>query len=247
MIDCAATKVHIDLTGGWKSALLFYLCAKEISDSGAEGTSIVPCVTKRINRYNVEGMNRPDAITIVTQQIEWIKDKFPNVTIDPLLSIDVDFWWISITSINRRPVDLSEKVLLRHTYELCTNKKLYPAIDVLPDIPIIKSYNAYCEDLDITDNDEKNPYYRKRRFDHGETTNTVYGDSVSLCNGDVIAFQPFAKSTKTNLVGIAKSLNIINDLNTVTYTCEQDTSEPLDDCEQCFNCLQMKRATANND
>ena len=239
-IDCAATKIHIDLTGGWKSALLLYMCAKDIHENQTNKTSIVPCVIKRINRYNLEDMYRPDANIIVKKQIDWINSVFPDVTIEPIISIDADFWWLPMIVTKIMSVDVSEKALLRHVYELCTNNLLYPAQELIPNVPMIKSFNAYCSD---DHNIKTLLYIRKKQYEKGIE---VDNNTISLCNGDVIALQPFADTTKTNLVGIAKSLNIFDSLLEVTYTCEQSTTGYTDPCGVCFNCNQMKRAIENN-
>lgn len=246
-IDCNATKIHIDLTGGWKSALLLYLCAKDINDNQTDKTSIVPCVVNRTNRYNVEHMNRPMAIDIVKNQLLWIKEVFPSVQFDALLSIDADFWWMPPVVARMVSVDISEKVLLRHVYETCTNDKLFKIPNLIENSPIIKSFNAYCKDHDLVYDDEKNQYVNERIYEHGVVINSESGKAISLCDGNVIALQPFANTTKTNLIAIAKDLNILEDLDRISYTCEQSTKELVEPCGVCFNCKQMKRAIENND
>lgn len=244
-IDCAATKIHIDLTGGWKSALLFYLCADDIHKNQSSKTAIVPAVVRRINRYNVEGMHRPDAVPVVEQQIQWINDTFPDVVIDPLLQIDADFWWLCAKKTDPRlSIDISEKVLLRHTYEMCTYDRLFQVPEVIPDVPLILNYNAYCCDSDIVSLNQKNPYRRDKIFYYGKQLGQ---NTVSLCEGSVLSIRPFADTTKANLVEIAQQLNILEQLNKVSYTCEQSTTQPADPCGSCFNCLQMKKALPNNE
>jgi hypothetical protein len=244
VVDCTATKIHIDLTGGWKSALLLYMCAKDINDNQTSKTSIVPCVIKRINRYNVENMYRPDAIIMVEKQLAWIKHIFPNVKIESIISIDADFWWLPIITAQLMSVDISEKALLRHVYEMCVNSAMFDKLlEFVEDVPMVKSFNAYCKDPDIAASVRKTPYVEKKKYDKGVS---IDNNTISLCDGAVIAVQPFADTTKTNLIAIAKELNILDSLAKVTYTCEQSTADYTDPCGVCFNCKQMKRAIENN-
>ena len=106
-IDCNATKIHIDLTGGWKSALLLYLCAKDINDNQTDKTSIVPCVVNRTNRYNVEHMNRPMAIDIVKNQLLWIKEVFPRTAPDNKIRLTALFEDDKNSNVPRVNIDVS--------------------------------------------------------------------------------------------------------------------------------------------
>lgn len=243
-INCAATKIHIDLTGGWKSALLLYMCAMDINENQTSKTSIVPSVVTRINRYNVESMNRPDAVEIVKRQLEWIKNIFPTVKIDPMISIPADFWWIPDNLDENMSIDVSEKALLRYVYELCTNTKIFPVLKFIDGLPKIKNFNAYCRESTRVEYITHVNTIPQKKYQYG---NVLNNSTVSLCDGNVIATQPFSETTKSNLVSIAKNLHIFDELMDVSYTCEQNTVEYKDLCGICFNCLQMKRALDNYD
>lgn len=244
-IDCNSTKIHIDLTGGWKSALLLYMCAKDIIENQPNDTSIAPCVITRINRYNHEDMHRPDAVAIVEKQLAWIKNTFPAIKIDPILSIPADFWWLVTLKNITTSIDVSEKALLRHVYKLCTDDlDCNKTIEVISNRSIIKSFNAFCIDSSRIAFNEHILTIEQKKYQYGTVLNS---NTVSLCNGDVIAVQPFKDTTKSRLVRIATELGILKDLNNVSYTCEQSTNEIIEACGQCFNCKQMKRAITDND
>jgi len=127
---------------------------------------------------------------------------------------------------------------------MCVNSAMFDKLlEFVEDVPMVKSFNAYCKDPDIAASVRKTPYVEKKKYDKGVS---IDNNTISLCDGAVIAVQPFADTTKTNLIAIAKELNILDSLAKVTYTCEQSTADYTDPCGVCFNCKQMKRAIENN-
>lgn len=242
LIDCNANKIHIDLTGGWKSALLLYMCAKDINENQPNKASIMPCVVTRINRYNIKSMNRPNAIEIVEQQLSWVKRIFPTIAIDSVLSIPADFWWLPTRKTSITSIDVSERVLLRHTYKMVMDQTApnqdHEISDVVTNLPIIKSFNAFCKDSSRIVYDTQILEIEQKTYPHEIVLDN---NTVSLCKGEIISTQPFRDTTKSKLITIAKELNIFEDLNSVSYTCEQSTKEIVEACGQCYNCDQMKK------
>jgi hypothetical protein len=156
--------------------------------------------------------------------------------------MDVDFWWLTIQD-GKCSLDVSEKTLLRHTYQIVLNlfdhKKLEPN-----DRTRVRGYNAYCSDPESPPYTIwENPYKRVKPYEHGVESPEGAGISVSLVDGEVFSLRPFADSDKLHLAQIAKDLGILDKLEEVSYTCEQSTTEIAEPCMDCCNCWQLyKRA-----
>jgi len=227
--DTLATRVSVDLTGGFKSTLLLYLVAEHMHNAGMPG-KIRPHVTQRINSGAREaGKDRPNPVPIVNRAIEWCKQEF-KVEFDHMHVMPVDFWFVHIIS-GRQTLELAEKAMLRHLYD-CLKDTLYddwweegnPSI---PNIPAIRHYNA-CTNVEHEDYYEcKKSYPVKSKINNKE---------YSFFDGDVKSFLPFYSMTKSEVMQIAKDKGILEQVIENSYSCEQNTTIELPPCGECTVC-----------
>ena len=234
--DTDATYLTVDCTGGFKSSLLLYLAAKDISEHGYP-TIIIPLVTNRINGSGDSRWDRQVAQPAVLEQVAYIKGKFPNVEIREPLVINANFYWIRVLR-DYNMIDVSEKALVRHVYDFVTHRFLFDEGAAREGVPGVISLNAQCTTLP----EHAAPYDFEKVF-HNSTVDAIgQGVRHTLEQGNVIVWQPFFNLNKQEIVNIANTLNIKDELKLLTQNCESlDVS-----CGVCYKCKENKWAKLND-
>lgn len=245
-LNCDSTFVTVDLTGGFKSGLLLYLIAKEINDKGLDAI-IVPCVTRRINTVNEQECDRPDSTIITSRIIDHIKSKFPSVKFYNSIVANVDFWWYTNSyNKDRNIYNVTEKSLLNTCFNFATKPNFFEELNpgqrviVRNDVPKVINYNAY-----VTNRTVEPPEYLKhtqKHYPNAVEISIPNGKMFEFYSGEAMSILPFYNIGKTELVKLAKDLNILDDLETITYTCEQSTVDITPSCGKCFNCIELEQA-----
>lgn len=232
VFESDATYLTVDCTGGFKSALLLYLGAKDIFEGGYS-TPIIPLVTNRINGSSESRWDRPRAEESVRLVVSYINRVFPTVEIRDPLVINANFWWLSVPVVrDYNMIDVSEKTLLRHAYNFVLNGFLYDEPDPRPGVPGVINLNAQCR---TTLPEHRAPYVVDKLFETGIHDEIGSGIRHTLESGAVIVWQPFFKLNKQQIVDIANELDIVDELKLLTQNCE--SSSPLTKpCGVCYKC-----------
>lgn len=235
------------MTGGFKSSLLLYLVAKEISDKNTNAI-IVPCVTRRINSVNEDGYDRPDSLPIVKSIVDYVSSKYPNVKFYNPVTINVDFWWYTNGYNPERNIyNVSEKSLFESCYTWATKKWFFETLNpseqlvLTGGIPTIINYNAFTsipEDADYPEHLK----HRQKHYKKAKLVSIPNGKMYEFYDGDAISILPFYNITdKTALFQLATSLGIFDDLSKIAYSCEQSTTVVDSPCGVCFNCVELSK------
>ena len=245
-LNCNSNFVTIDLTGGFKSGLLLYLIAKDISDKNID-TVIVPCVTRRINTVKETEYERPDSTIIVSKVIDYVKNKFPSVKFYNSIVANVDFWWYTNSyNKDRNIYNVTEKSLLNTCFNFANKPSFFEELNpnervkLKDGIPKIINYNAYVSIRNV----ETPEYlkYTRKHYNKAVEKSIPNGKMFEFYNGEALSILPFYNISKIELVKIAKDLNILTDLESITYTCEQSTIDITSPCGECFNCIELDKA-----
>jgi hypothetical protein len=242
-----AKSLGLAISGGFDSAVLLYLLAKTINDTGSNA-EIYPFGARKTNPTEYRDYDRVDVYPYVDKVLEFVKSQFPNVKIHNQYRKDADFTWLSYYKNNRYLGSYTEVLNLLTRYMSWYHSGPEAVKKFSPNYGDI----LYVDYGGVTKNPKELPLsgedYRAdpspNYISEGAAT-VVYTDSE---NPYMVYFEPFRNADKRVTFYLAEQHNIRKKLLEITRSCEGDvfnTENFTKTCNICWWCLERDWAHKN--
>jgi hypothetical protein len=250
-IDIEAVNVSIFLSGGMDSAVVLYLIAKTFSERNIK-TAIQPVTVRRGNPTGFKYYDRVNIFPYADRIINYVRSAFPNVIIYDTIKEDANYWWITTVdhqghkgSYTTTQENLSNfltwKYADAHINERLSEHGLEPqqGIDTL-----------YCEYSGVTKNPPKDADVPPSdEFHRDHTHNYVDGFATAVMYEKFHKYyEPIRNADKRITMWLAHELNILEELLSITKSCEGgaiETENFTKECMECWWCLERHWALKN--
>ena len=237
------------ISGGIDSAVTFYTMCKTISENSQKHTTIYPLHVVRKNSTDIGVYDFRDTSIEVKTIVEFVRAAFPKLNIKDVTIDHSDFWWVyqhtQGNKIERKYVIAQQSLVNFIEWKYKDNKNINinhyhgntraPLVGNLPSLSsVVNSKNATT----VTDRDK-------------DSAQTLYNGSVTKYfspTKNIAYYQPFRNADKRMTFWLADKLGILNDLNTMTNSCEGNKYETGNfkyTCNTCWFCLERQWALDN--
>jgi hypothetical protein len=236
LYDTSYGKIHIDLSsnniivrasGGFDSSVLLYAIANAASelDKGKDFTIYPITVVKIGNEKDVYDLDKHCPLDNLENILNFIRKSFPNITVNDVIPMSITEWW-------KQKVFLNAQDTLRSS--VVTSLKIQK--DYL-------EYNGITKNPDIVIGHEGfNPeVHRQKILEEFAISNTI-----SAKRGNEVL--PFRNFDKRAVFSLADRLNILEEMLTITRSCEGrsiDTDNFTKVCGVCWWCCEREWAKLN--
>lgn len=215
----------IRLSGGLDSAIALWFAVRTNPDA-----EFYPFTVMRTNPTDQEQWNRVDLRSYVENIIDYVRADFPQAIIHDSVFQNADYWWIHTfeNGRNESPYGWSQSVLSEYfKQKLCDNYRglviEYTGLTANPPHHLL-------EPSDEQHRDELDP-------------RTVFEDSVTCVHDDYIKiyyqYNVWRNADKRLPIWLANQHGILDDLVSITRTCEGDqwnTQQFTQECMECWWC-----------
>lgn len=253
-IDVSDNHLIINLSGGFDSALLLYMLAKTITDTGA-GSTIWPITVRKLgNEANNPGFDKANPYPVVEGIIAYVRKKFPLVDIKDTTPGDVTNWW-NDNDTGKPYVDaqraLVGKLLTNITAEFPGAVPIsYTGVTKNPNFVIGEEKFTVTDELGNVTIIHRNPEKHRDIDSSPVVENTA---SVIHVFPGGVHYDSFRNADKRITMSFASEFGILNDLLDITRSCEgrrARTNNFTTTCQEspkCWWCHEREWALANYD
>lgn len=247
-INHSAMSYGVRVSGGFDSALMLYMLAESLSKNNSAAI-VYPMTTKKWNTTDIEFFDAADSFVYADAVIDWVRSKFPTVNIKESLKRGAEFWWISnfVNGQDRSSYLNTQNMLSSYINWLNVTRYLetHPNTD--------SNTLLYCEYAGTT----KNPPVHLTDFPRGPEShreknkpNVIATDSPTIAyfTDYFCEYEPFRNADKRLTFWLADNLGILNDLLSITRSCEGNkytTNNFTQECNECWWCYERNWAHAN--
>ena len=229
--DEMPNKVLLALSGGLDSASLFYLICTHFPE-----IEIIP--------WNGRNVNAPKDTEAAQNIIEWMKEQFPNVTIQNLEVRDFDDQDESLFHlVSEKIIDPNDHVYFK--LNEIQALKVFKNDEFRNDL--INQYQVSYSANGMTGNPPIIEMQKHRLFlESCEARRTITGgDSFEFKTKENKSYQPFANVDKKFIADIYRQHNLMQTLYPLTRSCVGDiisTNNFTETCKSCFWCYEKRWA-----
>lgn len=241
-INHNSKNVGLALSGGYDSAITLYLIAKTLTDKNSLETVVQPFTVIKRNPSDFRNYDRPDMFEYAKTVISYVKNKFPKVQINDCITQEAPYWWIAGNGgVNddsySGAVSNLERFIKWNSISKDTTKSGH-------DGSVLVMYDGVTmnpTDPSIPASDQK---HRDVKADYSATGTSTTTISVEA-NNKIANYSPFRNFDKRASIWIGKELGVLDDLLSITRSCEGN-SERTDGftkpCNECWWCLEREWA-----
>lgn len=198
--------ILIRISGGLDSATLLCALCDYITQAQLTGYQIIPVTASKIgNNQQNPAIDKRDLFSVAQSVIDYAKEKYPTVTIQPLEMIHAYNWWEEDDAIVQKQNEIVHDTLYK--YDCWDDHMTYNGITMNP------SHNV--SDWEI--NPER---HRQVPKTDGVVEGTV---SVKVTYGEyknLNEMQPFRNSDKRIVFSLGDILGVREDLERIAVSCE---------------------------
>jgi hypothetical protein len=254
IINVSDKNLILSLSGGFDSAVLLYMLAKTITDTGSEST-IWPITVRKVgNGENNFYYDKANPYPVVEGIIAYVRKKFPLVDIRDTTQGDVTNWWND--NDTGKPYVDAQKALVDKLLTIIAAE--FPKSTPITYTGVTKNPNIVVGEERFTTTDEfgnvttihRNPE-RHRDFDGFPVVENTA--SVIYAHTDAVHYDSFRNADKRVTMLFASRFGILDDLLTITRSCEGRraiTNNFTTTCQgssKCWWCYEREWALENYD
>lgn len=238
----------ISLSGGFDSAVVLYMLAKTLN--GQPDAVIFPYTVRRTNPTNDPKWDRIDVIPYVDKIIDFVRSQFPDVEICNTEIMDAPYWWVHQFENGRNIGSYSSALnTLKNYYSWKYGSGI---LDYFPyDTNVSLRELMLADYTGITSNPPDNELHSNDETERNSIdTATIFSNSLSVKRTNLsypwsIYYEPLRNYDKRLPVWLANSFGVLDNLMSVTRSCEGDvwnTENFTKECHECWWCKERQWA-----
>jgi len=242
-----AKSLGLALSGGFDSAVLLYLLAKTIKETGSNA-EIYPFGSRRTNPTEYREFDSVDVYPYADKIIDFVRKEFPSVKIHNPYRKDADFSWITYRGDRRNLGSYTEVLNLLTRYMKWYHSGPKAIEKFTPPIGEI----LYVDYGGVTKNTSALPQ-SEEGFRDDISPNAIVNGAATVIYTDeenpfMVYFESFRNADKRVTFYLAEQFGIRETLLGITRSCEgsrEVTNNFVDECNECWWCLERDWANKN--
>lgn len=241
-INYEAANISVRVSGGFDSAVMLYIVAKAVYENSP--TSIIrPVTIIKGNPTDMKQYDGFDCYEYADTIINWVRSRFPSLTIEDTVKDAANYWWITRDD-NGRP-DGSYV----YTQNLISDYMVWRYVD--SDSQQNLDNLMYCEYVGTTKNPPAGSIpssFEKHRDNHADNSVSKDSPTVIEYHKKHVYVEPFRNFDKRLTFWLADSQGILDTLLEITRSCEgnfEETDDFTKECGTCWWCQERDWANKN--
>lgn len=235
------TNIIIKMSGGLDSSTLLFCLCDYLEKNNLKEHRIIPVTVSKVGNKQKDPMfDKRDLFPVVSNVIDYAKEKYNNVCIETPNFYSIYNWWKKDNSYVKAQDDAVLDIIEK--YGCLDDHILYNGITKNPDHDVSRF--------------EPNPERHRQKKVNDCVKNTV--SKFFVCDKSLVReLQPFRNSDKRIVFSLADKLGVRENLESIAVSCEGNrratnnfrklcTDVALND-EHCWWCLERQWAKENYD
>ena len=250
-IDVDASALTISLSSGFDSALTFYMMALAASKYNPD-VEIYPITARRVNNSGLDYFDRVDNYANACKVTDWVREKFPLLTIHDNILCDADLWWYcdgdeivgrqhNYLNSQRIAITYVQRKFRKKSHPYTFSCIGYNGVTKNPDFELAGNNPEKSRNLpeSIISNDWEGNN-RTPTADSWWARNNYADDNIlsvdHFLHRDLYETEPFRNGDKRATFWVADHLGILADLLKISRSCEGNKELSNNWTQECHHC-----------